>query len=139
MNELKRNVYIRMKTEQDDQTFDTEAAGVVWLKGRQIIIRYEETNPDLHGVTTMVRCSGEEISLIRQGKIRMNQRFVLGQRTSGTYEIAQGQLSMVTVTEQLDTLFNPQGLGRAVWAYRLWLGGSEVGYFRITLDVQEGL
>jgi uncharacterized beta-barrel protein YwiB (DUF1934 family) len=87
----------------------------------------------------MVRCSGEEISLIRQGKIRMNQRFVLGQRTSGTYEIAQGQLSMVTVTEQLDTLFNPQGLGRAVWAYRLWLGGSEVGYFRITLDVQEGL
>lgn len=139
MNELKRNVYIRMKTVHDHQSLDIEAAGVVWLKGGQIIIRYEETSADLAGVTTMVKCSEKEITLIRHGSIRSHQRFILGQRTTGTYDIAQGQLSIVTVTEQLDILFNPQGLGQAVWAYRLLLGGTEVGYFRITLDVQEDI
>jgi uncharacterized beta-barrel protein YwiB (DUF1934 family) len=136
MNEKKRNVHICLTTVNDGIRTVVEACGEVYIKGKHTYIRYAETAPDFIGVTTMVKAGDDGVSVLRQGPVRMEQRYIPGKSVAGYYETAQGSFRLETITERVDVrLVN--GVGQAAWSYRLLVGGGEAGHFQVNLDVQE--
>lgn len=138
MNEMKRKVRIRLRTDIDGVRQVLEAAGVAYVKGDYTYIRYEETAPELSGVTTTLKLGKDEITVLRHGAVRSEQRFAAGTTRSGYYETAEGRFRLETTTERVNTRFK-DGLGSAFWTYRLLIQEAEAGRFQMNLDVQEGL
>lgn len=138
MNTLKRNVRIRLTTKNDGRRTAEELAGQAYVKGGHTYIRYQETAPELEGVTTIVKIGAKEITLLRQGNVRMQQRFSAGPPASGYYETAYGMFRLETETKQIHIQML-DGLGTAEWSYRLAIGGADAGHFEVRLEVQEAM
>lgn len=136
MNAMKRNVRIRLTTVHDGSRTVVEANGESYVKGKHTYIRYTETAPDFEGVVTLVKAGEDGVSVLRQGKVRMEQRYVPGRTAGGYYETAEASFRLETTTERIDVRFE-NGVGTASWRYRLTLGGGEAGTFQVNLDVQE--
>lgn len=136
MNERKRNVRVRLTTENDGQRTVVDANGVAYLRGGHTYIRYEETSADLAGVITTVKLGEGGVAVLRQGAIRAEQRFVPHGFAVGYYETAHGTFPLETTTGAVDVRFE-NGVGVAAWSYKLSVGGAEAGRFQVNLDVQE--
>lgn len=136
MNSQKRNVRVRLTTVNDGQQMVVDARGEAYFRSGNTYIRYKETSPDLEGVTTTVKLGPEGITVLRHGTVRAEQRFTVGKPAVGYYQTAQGSFPLETRTERVEVRLQ-QGVGTAVWAYELWVGGAEAGYFQVNLDVQE--
>jgi uncharacterized beta-barrel protein YwiB (DUF1934 family) len=137
MNEMKRNVRIRLTTVNDGVRTVVEAAGEAYVKGIHTYIRYIESAPDFVGVTTTIKTGPGAVSVLRHGLVRMEQRFVPGKPAVGYYETMQGSFHLETRTERVEVQLE-NGIGKASWSYRLWVGGGDAGHFQVNLDVQEG-
>jgi uncharacterized beta-barrel protein YwiB (DUF1934 family) len=138
MNEQKRNVRIRIATAVDGSKHEYEAEGIVYVKGDNIYIRYEETSPDVADVMTTVKVGASEITLLRRGPVRSDMRFLPGKPAGGMYETGQIAFRLETVTEWLEAKFDGNGIGSAEWVYRLWVDDAEAGHHHVKMDVQEG-
>ncbi|MCI3926819.1 DUF1934 domain-containing protein [Paenibacillus sp. TRM 82003] len=133
---MKRNVRIRLTTVHDGNRTVVEANGESYVKGKHTYIRYIETAPDFEGVVTLVKAGEDGVSVLRQGKVRMEQRYVPGKPAGGYYETPETSFRLETTTERVDVRFE-NGVGTASWAYTLMVGGGEAGRFQVNLDVRE--
>ncbi|WP_309122439.1 DUF1934 domain-containing protein [Paenibacillus sp.] len=136
MNEHKRNVRVRLTTVNDGRKSIVDTDGAAYLRGGHTYIRYQETSADLAGVTTTVKLEEGGVSVIRQGAVRAEQRFVPNGIAVGYYETAHGSFPLETKTGAISVRFEG-GVGVASWSYELWVGGAEAGRFQVNLDVQE--
>jgi len=115
-----------------------EERGEAYVKGSHTYIRYVETSSGLEGVSTVVKLAPEGVTVLRQGNVRMEQRFVAGKRATGYYEMREGSFRLETDTKRVDIRMQ-DGIGQAVWSYELWISDSEAGNFEVTIDVQEAV
>ncbi|WP_274363955.1 DUF1934 domain-containing protein [Paenibacillus thermotolerans] len=137
MNEMKRQVQIRLHTAHDGERQTVRAKGHVYLKGQHTYIRYEEPATEQHGaVTTTIKIADRSVTVIRRGAVTSEQRFVPGIATRGFYETPQASFPLETSTKTLDISL-ADGIGYVEWTYTLLIGGAQAGRFRLRLVVQE--
>lgn len=136
MNATKRNVRIRLTTVHGGNRTVVEASGESYVKGKHTYIRFTETAPDFEGVVTLVKAGEDGVSVLRQGKVRMEQRYIPGKPAGGYYEAAGASFRLETMAERVDVRF-ANGVGTASWSYTLTVGGEDTGRFQVNLDVRE--
>jgi uncharacterized beta-barrel protein YwiB (DUF1934 family) len=136
MNETKRRVSIRLHTLHDGERMTVKANGHIYMKGRTTYIRFEEAGQEGGTVTTTVKVADKELTVIRNGAIRSEQRFAVGTVTSGYYGSAHGLLPLETETVSLGVDLY-EGTGCVEWSYSLRIGGAEAGHFDLRLEVRE--
>lgn len=136
MKNFKRNVRIRLTTVSDGRSSVVEERGEAYVKGSHTYIRYIDTSLGLEGVSTVVKLAPEGVTVLRQGNVRMEQRFVEGKRAAGYYEMQAGSFRLETDTKRVEVRMQ-DGVGQAVWSYELWISDAEAGTFEVTIDVQE--
>ncbi|SDS71339.1 Uncharacterized beta-barrel protein YwiB, DUF1934 family [Paenibacillaceae bacterium GAS479] len=137
----RREITVTVNSTQDGQQAPVAMyTGELIPKGRTLYIRYEEQD-ELHGsVRTMIRWSGEELTLTRRGGVESDQTFAAGQARGGRYSSAHLSFPLVTETEDLSvTMASDEGLLplTLAWTYRLRMEDEISGRFQLRLTIQE--
>ncbi|ASS67836.1 MULTISPECIES: DUF1934 domain-containing protein [unclassified Paenibacillus] len=113
--------------------------GEFFPKGKSRYIRYEELD-ELHGaVRTLIRWSGDEISLTRRGGVESEQTFAAGSKREGSYASGHLAFRMTVETEALSAEGEAGGLLplTLAWTYRLRIEDQLSGRFQLRLHIQE--
>jgi uncharacterized beta-barrel protein YwiB (DUF1934 family) len=117
-----------------DPPIRQSAEGELYPKGDHYYLRYKESDPEMEGTTTLIKLESELVRIIRQGSVRSEQTFKVGQRLKGYYDAPHGKLELETDTEQL-TMNLEQGLGTVDWTYQLFVMEERAGAYRLRLTV----
>ncbi|RNA67858.1 DUF1934 domain-containing protein [Alteribacter keqinensis] len=136
-------VHIHMKTQINDQgrkeTNTVKATGRLMSKGQVTYLRFEE--PAEEGIDkTMqtVKVQQGEMSVIRKGAVNMNQRFVTGVETEGTYHSPYGPMRMLTDTKNVRFLWDESASkGEIQLSYALTLQGEFAGDYEMRVTLKE--
>jgi uncharacterized beta-barrel protein YwiB (DUF1934 family) len=118
----------------DDPGIRQVAEGDLYHKGDHYYLRYKEPDQEMAGTTTLIKLESGLVRIIRQGSVRSEQTFKVGQRLKGYYDAPQGKLELETDTAQL-TVHLEQGLGTVEWSYSLFVMGEKAGVYRLKLTV----
>jgi uncharacterized beta-barrel protein YwiB (DUF1934 family) len=142
MNDDKRKVRILIQTTQSSTTQpstkqQTETEGFAYRRGSSYYLRYLEPGESMAGVTTTLKMNSQEITILRHGPVRSDQRFQLMKPCVGTYQTAEGNWRLETFTHQLEQHLDQWGAGRIAWSYQLKVGDQDAGDFAVTIEVQE--
>jgi uncharacterized beta-barrel protein YwiB (DUF1934 family) len=136
----RRSVLITVRSVQDGQEApEATHRGEFFPKGRSSYIRYEETD-ELHGaVRTLIRWSGDEISLTRRGGVESEQTFAAGSEREGSYRSGHLAFRMTAQTEELAAEAGADGMLPLTleWTYRLRIEDQLSGRFQLRLHIQE--
>jgi uncharacterized beta-barrel protein YwiB (DUF1934 family) len=115
-----------------------QANGTLTPKGETTYIRYDEEMPEVGHVRNMIRVGQNEATIIRNGAVKMRQRFRQGMTTEGQYESPVGVISMETTTKRFDyERGSAEGIGRLNLVYHLMLQGQQAGQFELTMKLKE--
>ena len=143
MPELQQDKYrvsVTLESLQDGQQSVVYADGEAILRGQQIYIRYEESEPGPQGeqnsVRTTIKIAAGELKLIRHGSVQSEQSFEPGRRLPGFYRSSYTQFNLSTDTRKLEI----QRDGRSIavsWEYDLYVYEELSGQFAISLNIQE--
>jgi uncharacterized beta-barrel protein YwiB (DUF1934 family) len=113
----------------DGQTEETvhryEGKGVE--KGLGWYITYKEQVEGAGDVTTTVKVSEKEVTLLRQGTIQMKQQFQKGVSHHSPYVSPHGRFSMETHTHKLRITSEAERPQEIRIAYQLWLNQQYAG------------
>ncbi|PYZ96128.1 hypothetical protein CR205_17325 [Alteribacter lacisalsi] len=137
-------VHIHMKTEVRDQgqkdTNALQASGRLISKGDITYLRFEEPRQEGIEEATMqtVKIQQGEMMVIRKGAVNMNQRFVTGVVTEGTYQSPYGPMRMLTDTKHVRFLWDETAnQGEIRLTYTLTLQGQTAGEYDMRVTVKE--
>jgi len=132
-------VAIRLESRQDGERTVTEYRGRLFRKTKAVYLRYVETDEDEASSSVTVRYDGEELRILRQGKVDGEQSFVSGKRRQGSYTTPIGRLRLETETELLRMTGEPGGKLPLTldWSYGLWIEEEWTGRFELRLHIKE--
>lgn len=135
-------VVIDLATEVNDgsrkETTNNQVEGSLITKGNATYIRYIEQVDDADYVRNVIKLTGEDVTIIRNGAVSMNQRFREGQTTQGEYGTPFGTMRMETETKEVVYHWKPRhGRGRMSLCYRLALQGRDLGTVTLMLAIRE--
>ncbi len=140
VDEGRAAVLITILSSQDGETAPPVThKGEFIAKGKSRYIRYEERD-ELHGaVRTLIRWSGDEISLTRRGGVESEQTFAAGSKRGGSYASGHLAFRMTVETEALSAEGAAGGLLplTLAWTYRLRIEDQLSGRFQLRLHIQE--
>ncbi|WP_181186154.1 DUF1934 domain-containing protein [Alkalicoccus urumqiensis] len=140
----KMDVAIRIQTtirdgkQRERHTMDCE--GELMWRGSLLVLRFQEPHEEETDRThqTMQLRDGR-LSVQRKGAVEMNQRFVEGVKTEGTFTSAAGPMLMETDTETVDYTWNEaEQQGRINLVYVLRLAGQQTGTYSMVVTFEEG-
>ncbi|MGZ4031824.1 MAG: DUF1934 domain-containing protein [Tumebacillaceae bacterium] len=126
----KRPVAITVWSQQrqksgERETFQIQAEGSLYQKGRALYIAYREgEEAGLGSTLTTIRIENGTVTLIRQGETVMRQVLVKGEEQHGTYKTPHGTFELTTRTSKLVLALNEQG-GRIEAMYNIRLAGEK--------------
>jgi len=107
---LSKEVTINIKSKQDDGVEEEEITshntGQLYQKNGTYYLKYEATATGLEGVKTTVKIEEEELTIIRQGKLRTIQSFVPGTKTDFDYQTPHGALQLALKVNEWDLEIN---------------------------------
>jgi len=132
----KKQVLVQIDSSQDGHNLTQRVSGELFVKGRQIYLRYREPSPEMGNTLTTVKIGGQEIKLIRHGDIRSEQTFIHGGKRNGYYETQHGMLSLETQTRWIRQNLS-EGLGSLEWEYDLHVMEEHAGTYTLKLVIQE--
>lgn len=147
----KRQVRLRIISEQDHETTEHHADAVLYRKPGAIYLRYNEPEGSMGGpVTTTVKADSADLKLIRRGAVESEQLFAAGRTLAGYYRSPHIDFPMKTYTYSLDIHWSHLDGGKADggverlplsgtirWKYDLYANDEYIGQFAIVLDIQE--
>ncbi|SDO61996.1 DUF1934 domain-containing protein [Alkalicoccus daliensis] len=144
MTENSMPVDIKIRTTIRDgkqkERHSMDAFGHLSWRGGLIVLRFQEPREDSEQKTmqTMQLRDGR-LSVKRDGAISMNQRFVEGVKTEGTYRSPYGPMHMITDTESIQyTWDDEKKKGIISLIYVLTLQGSKTGTYSMEIVFEEG-
>ncbi|PTL38322.1 DUF1934 domain-containing protein [Alkalicoccus saliphilus] len=116
-----------------------DASGEVLWRGGLMVLRFQEPREEEEARTTQtIQLRDGNLSVRRSGAIAMNQRFVEGIKTEGTYHSVYGPMAMETDTEKVNYEWNEeQGKGIITLVYVLTLQGSVTGTYNMKVTFEE--
>jgi uncharacterized beta-barrel protein YwiB (DUF1934 family) len=142
-NELNSQISVTLQIistiRDNEQIMEEEqlVQGRMYNKDGSIYLRYEETLEGAGTVQNTLKISDEQVTIIRQGVVRMNHTYKLDEETRSFYQSPHGRLEMLTNTHHIQ--FSPlqNKKGRLLLHYDLELGGSVVGLVNLTVEMKE--
>ncbi len=119
-----------------------QAEGELIQRGDMTYLRYQENLSDKENalVRTTLKIDQKQSRLLvmRNGAIKMNQVFLLGQETKGIYETMYGSISMHIKTKKLS--YQPPALkkhGQLLLTYALQMGDADLATISLNIDVHQ--
>lgn len=144
MSENSMPVNIKIRTTIRDgkqrERHSMDASGSLSWRGGLVVLHFQEPREDSEAKTmqTMQLREGR-LSVKREGAITMNQRFVEGTKTEGTYRSAYGPMHMITDTKSISYQWNEaKSTGVISLVYVLTLQGAETGRYSMEVTFEEG-
>lgn len=114
------------------------AIGQVFHKGTSTYIMFDEPSQTDQVTKQTVRIQEDRFTVIRNGAISMNQQFIEGKETEGTFRAPYGVFAMRTKTKQLSFQWDEQrGEGVAKLRYTLQLQNEHAGEYDLKLTLKE--
>lgn len=138
----KMKVIIDMETNvgrgDEQETTRNRVTGDLLSKGETTYLKYEEQAEDEESVRNVVKLSGEEVTIIRNGPVSMHQHFREGVTTEGHYGTPFGTMQMETDTKKVDYEWHSDiGTGKILLSYLLKLQGNDLGKVTLTFSIKE--
>jgi uncharacterized beta-barrel protein YwiB (DUF1934 family) len=143
MSENRMPVDIKIRTTIKDgkqkERHSMDASGEIMWRGSLLVVRFREPREENEPQTLQTIQLREGVMTVRrEGAITMNQRFIEGVKTEGTYRSAYGPMAMETATEHVDYQWNEeQNRGVISLIYILTLQGSTTGTYNMEVTFEE--
>lgn len=131
---------VTLITDGDRQEKHTmEAFGRMIYISDVLVLRFQEPYEEGDAPTSQqIKCTDQEMTVRRQGRVTMNQRFVEGVTTEGVYETPEVRMPMETTTKKLKHDWNTEQLeGEIRLSYDLMLQGEATGRYDMTIYIEE--
>lgn len=122
------------------ETHTMNAEGKLYRRGSLTVIRFEEPKDDPANEATLqtVKLSGAELSVNRKGHVSMQQRFVEGLETEGSYQSPYGKIVMNTETHEVNYAWDEvRCQGYFELRYTLIIQGGAVGDYHLYAALKE--
>lgn len=136
--EIKIRTTIRDGRQKERHSMD--AYGHLSWRGGLVVLRFQEPREESEQKTMQtMRLREGRLSVKREGAITMNQKFVEGVKTEGTYRSPYGPMHMMTDTESINYTWDEnKNKGMISLVYVLTLQGSETGTYSMEIVFEEG-
>ena len=99
-------------------------------------VRYEDASLHDKVVPTVLKFSGEGLTLIRRGAVDMQLEFRLGERTRSVYRTPYGNFDLLVETQKLDIYFK-DGQGTLQAEYELYLNDALQGHNTLNVVIDK--
>lgn len=144
MNEFKRPVYIKLKTEihrgptEPVERQSMETTGDLAYRNDYYYLIYKEKLEHVGQVLTTLKYKQKEAMIIRQGAISMRQNLILGQETLGTYKHPLGVMDLTTKALTVRFRYDSNtGEGQLKLEYRMAIQGQKSGKYKLVFTIKE--
>ena len=109
--------------------------GTLWQEDDTLYLRYAESAlTGLEGTTTTFAVQPDRIVLTREGKLRSEMRFCIGERHESLYNTGLGVCMVTILTEKLQSHLTPKGGSFSV-QYAIAVEDAAVGMITYRIDV----
>lgn len=135
--DIKIRTTIREGKQRERHSMD--ASGRLSWRGSLLVLHFQEPREDSEEKTMqMMQLREGRLSVKRDGAVTMNQRFVEGVETEGTYRSAFGPMSMLTDTKSIEYNWDEKKRrGVISLVYLLTLQGTEAGRYSMEVTFEE--
>lgn len=134
---VKITVNTTIRNGQEKETYEFTTFGHYYKKTNAIFLRYEEYMEE-GAIKTVVKISGQEGSILRNGAVNMRLPFYKNKSLTGSYESPYGILEMKTSTTRINHEFNEDvRKGEIDLLYDLKMQGSHAGTYHLSIHFEE--
>ncbi|RXT08720.1 DUF1934 domain-containing protein [Ammoniphilus sp. CFH 90114] len=124
-------IHITTNIKQQGQKLEQTCSGKLFPKGEGWYLVYKEDLGENQEVSSTIKLSKEQVTIIRTGSIRMRQEYIPGQWTEGKYEGPFGMMWMETKTDHIDFSERHMSL-----SYQLKLNGEDMGRYEVAMKME---
>lgn len=122
---------------QEIENIEQNVEATLYDKGRFLYVQYvEKLSEHLAPVKTTLKIAANEMKIIRNGQVKMNQRFIENETTTGSYLSPYGHFQMITDTTHYKREWIKQKVaGRIQLTYTLRFNENEVGVYTLEIEI----
>ncbi|MCQ6274578.1 DUF1934 domain-containing protein [Bacillus sp. V3B] len=134
---VKITVNTTIRNGQEKETYELTTFGQYYKKTNSIFLRYEE-HMEEGAIKTVVKISGQEGSILRNGAVNMRLPFYKNKSLRGRYDSPYGVLEMKTLTTRISHRFDEEfRKGEIDLLYDLKMQGSHAGTYHLLITFEE--
>ena len=127
---------VQVDTAGEKTVLKSEARGKYSARAGKHYVRYEDASLHDKVVPTVLKFSGEGLTLIRRGAVDMQLEFRLGERTRSVYRTPYGNFDLLVETQKLDIYFK-DGQGTVQAEYELYLNDALQGHNTLNVVIDK--
>jgi uncharacterized beta-barrel protein YwiB (DUF1934 family) len=127
---------VQVDTAGEKTVLKSAARGKYSARAGKHYVRYEDASLHDKVVPTVLKFSGEGLTLIRRGAVDMQLEFRLGERTSSVYRTPYGNFDLLVETQKLDIYFK-DGQGTVQAEYELYLNDALQGHNTLNVVIDK--
>ena len=127
---------VRVDTAGEKTVLKSAARGKYSARAGKHYVRYEDASLHDKVVPTVLKFSGEGLTLIRRGAVDMQLEFRLGERTRSVYRTPYGNFDLLVETQKLDIYFK-DGQGTVQAEYELYLNDALQGHNTLNVVIDK--
>lgn len=127
---------VQVDTAGEKTVLKSAARGKYSARAGKHYVRYEDASLHDKVVPTVLKFSGEGLTLIRRGAVDMQLEFRLGERTRSVYRTPYGNFDLLVETQKLDIYFK-DGRGTLQAEYELYLNDALQGHNTLNVVIDK--
>ena len=127
---------VQVDTAGEKTVLKSAARGKYSARAGKHYVRYEDASLHDKVVPTVLKFSGEGLTLIRRGAVDMQLEFRLGERTRSGYRTPYGNFDLLVETQKLDIYFK-DGQGTVQAEYELYLNDALQGHNTLNVVIDK--
>ena len=127
---------VQVDTAGEKTVLKSAARGKYSARAGKHSVRYEDASVHDEVVPTVLKFSGEGLTLIRRGAVDMQLEFRLGERTRSVYRTPYGNFDLLVETQKLDIYFK-DGQGTVQAEYELYLNDALQGHNTLNVVIDK--
>ena len=127
---------VQVDTAGEKTVLKSAARGKYSARAGKHYVRYEDASLHDKVVPTVLKFSGEGLTLIRRGAVDMQLEFRLGERTRSVYRTPYGNFDLLVETQKLDIYFKG-GQGTVQAEYELYLNDALQGHNTLNVVIDK--
>ena len=127
---------VQVDTAGEKTVLKSAARGKYSARAGKHYVRYEDASLHDKVVPTVLKFSGEGLTMIRRGAVDMQLEFRLGERTRSVYRTPYGNFDLLVETQKLDIYFK-DGQGTVQAEYELYLNDALQGHNTLNVVIDK--
>ena len=127
---------VQVDTAGEKTVLKSAARGKYSARAGKHYVRYKDASLHDKVVPTVLKFSGEGLTLIRRGAVDMQLEFRLGERTRSVYRTPYGNFDLLVETQKLDIYFK-DGQGTVQAEYELYLNDALQGHNTLNVVIDK--